>query len=394
MKLRSTIKVGLAMMFLSIVAFMGGCKKNELSEVNTPNAIKSAQTTIDDAKEMITLDAISMRYSEGARRNDTKVFLEDKSLATKGNWEMIWYSFHDMKSVLIMVVKHKYIPNTYAIISKGQKRDNVFSLYQGIYVFGHENFTWLPAGQAPLKIASGAHQLAETMFALKDDCPALGLKSATIKEMIKAMVSKWDKKSDLNIYASGQSLGGAAAVMLGTYAHGIVSTMPNIPDKKVNIKVYNYAGPNVFQKDYVDYYNGLRKDQHINVTEKAICMHRDVVSNYFPHDFNQMLKDYEYGTAFGIVVKGAVAAFNEALELSGEKYVPVGFFSDGSRVYIENKVNLKKYHAWHKMNDPLDWVHNYVYNHLPNNYVVSLDAPPVPFFNGIDPYPTYDDNGN
>lgn len=378
MKLRTTFHIGTAMLFLLFMSFMGGCKKNDLKDINPQAAQKSENVQIDEMKEMLTLSAISMRYHEGAREKETKQLLAMKDLATKGNWELIWYGYHDMKSVEVMIVKHKYLPNTYAIVPKGQKQNNVFSLYQGIYVFGHENFTWLPYGQKPLKIASGAHQVAETMIDLRADAPIFGIQSGTIEAMVKSMAANWDRSGDLNIYVAGHSLGGANASLLGTYVHTILSQIQNVPDKKVNLKIYNYAGPNLFEQDFVDYYNGLKKDQHINVTEKAVLIYKDIVSNYFPYNFKQMSVDYNYSTVFGYAVKAAVASFNAALDLSGEKYVPIGSAYDGSRIMLVNRQDPKRFEVTNEVSGPTDWVNNYLYNHLPNNYLVSVGAPEVP----------------
>ncbi|MFA8449723.1 MAG: hypothetical protein ACEPOW_03405 [Bacteroidales bacterium] len=373
-------------MALCILLF-GGCKKNELKDItSTNNRLKQEGIKIDELKEMLTLSAITMRYHEGAREKETKDLLAQKDLATKGNWDLIWYADNNMLSAQIMIVKHHYLPNTYAIVPKGQKQNNVFSLYQGFNVLGHKEFTWVPPGQKPLYFASGAHQIADAMFNLKADSPNFNLHDAKVSDMIKAMINNWDKNSPITIYVAGHSLGGANASMLGVYIHTALSSIPNIPDKKVNLRIFNYAGPNLFEQDFADYYNNLRNDQHINVFEQAVVIRGDVVSNYFPQAFDQMVEEQNYNSVMKVTVKGMVGAFNLALKASGEKFIPLGFESDGSRMYLINKQDPKKFELDGKISTPKEWINTYLYNHLPNNYLATVGAPEVPHLEHNEPW--------
>ncbi|MFA8300354.1 MAG: hypothetical protein ACEPOV_09350 [Hyphomicrobiales bacterium] len=382
MKTKRTKFLGLFLAVL-VFSFLNGCKKENL-ETTTPNQQLGTEKTasldqIDEPKEMMTLSAIAMRFHQGGREALAKEMLAMPNLATKNNWEMVWYAFNEKKSVQMMVVKHKLIPNTYAVVAKGQKEDNIYSLYQGINVFGKEPWPWVLPGQAEPTIAQGARALANILFEdLRADAPSLNVTNGTLADVFNSITNSWDRKQTLNVYSAGHSLGGANAVMMGAYLHTFLSQVGNVPDKMINLRIYDFAGPNLFRPDFVNYYNNLKKDTHINVKEYFYLIRNDVVCNFFPQNMDGLYNAFPWGWTMKPVIKSFITGFNASLSAASIEYGMVGSEADGSRIWMTNKTDPKLYDLPEKIYFIDGYTKYYGYYHFTDNYMRTLDTPLVP----------------
>ncbi|MFA8299242.1 MAG: hypothetical protein ACEPOV_03695 [Hyphomicrobiales bacterium] len=369
---------------LAILLFvLGGCKKENLTEPvaqsHTKNAIEDSYLYKQGPREMMTLSAIAMRFHQGAREELTKELLADPNLSTGNNWDLVWYAYDEKKSAQMMVVKNKTIPNYYAIVSKGQKEDNVYSLYHGLYVFGGSKWPWVIPGSPQPTIAKGAMSLANILFNLRGDAESLGLKNVTLEELFKNITDNWNKKDKFTVYVTGHSLGGANAVMIGTYMFQKLSAIPNIPDSKISLGIWNFAGPNLFQEDFVNYYrNTMGRSRHIMTIERFYLIRNDVVPNLWPMKMEGLKTIFPWSGLMKIPVNLFVAGFNGILKLSGQHYMSVNTPDNISQIYLDNVTDPKLYDLPKTVNSIGAYTKYYSYNHFTDNYLRAVGAPPVP----------------
>lgn len=357
------------------------CKKDNISEpgkTRIETKIKGIES-IDGPKEMMTLSAIAMRFHQGGREALAEEMLAMSNLATQNKWELVWYAYNEKKSAQMMVVRHKEIPDTYSIVAKGQKQDNIYSLYQGIYVFQGSEWPWVKEGASNIHIAKGAMSLAKILWDIKSEAPKLGVNHpVNLNDLFQHITNNWTKKNDLNVYVAGHSLGGANAVMIGTYIHSKLSAVKNVADNKIKLRIFNFAGPNLFQTDFVDYYNNLKKDQHIDVQQRFYLINNDVVCNLWPHKMDGLNDVFPWGWTMKVPVKLFTKGFNLLLHTSGQEYKMVGSTSDGSRVYMDNATDPKLYDLPEKIYSMGAYAKYYGYYHFTDNYLRSLGATAVP----------------
>ncbi|MFA8451178.1 MAG: hypothetical protein ACEPOW_10825 [Bacteroidales bacterium] len=365
-----------------IFTYVTSCKKDQLDS-QTPQSASAEKiatlNSVDEPKEMMTLAAIAMRFHDGAREDLTRRMLAMSNLSTNNKWELVWYAYNERKSAQMMIVKHKDIPNTYTIASKGQHQSNIFSLIHGVHVFGREPFPWVKPGHAKPYVAEGARMIADLLFDdIRADAPSLNVTNGTLQDVLSAITNKWNKNEKLNIYTTGHSLGGANSVMIGTYVHTFFSTRKNIPDGKINLRMFNYAGPNLFRSDFVKYYNDLKKDTHINVKQYFYLIKNDVVCNFFPHNMDGLYDAFPWAWTMKIPIRLFIRGFNAGLNIGNIRYEQVGSYSDRSRIILVNKEDPNKFDVPNKIWFLDGYAAYYKYNHFTSSYLVSLGAPAVP----------------
>ncbi|MFA8300286.1 MAG: hypothetical protein ACEPOV_09010 [Hyphomicrobiales bacterium] len=373
------MKIKYLMLIVCIFTLMG-CKKEMVAPEKSNTVNLKSDPTINEAVEMITLGSISSKFINGDREDEAKALLADESLATKGNWELIWYGYKSLESVQAMIVKHKTIPNTYAVLTTGQSPTNVFAQYQGLYVFGTHDFEYVKSSSKAPQIATGLHSLIKLIVETKADCSSLGLKDATMWDVFRKITQDLKETDKLTVYVSGHSLGGTNSVMLGTYLHTKFSGLENIPDNKINMKVYDFAGPALYCQSMVDYFRNLSNDTHISFVSYLYSTENDVPPNYWPQNLLGMSEELPLSTIMRFTVKEFAKAFNKSLDLAGVQYKQIYEIGEPNRVVLKNLADPKTFKVEAGKNITfVDGLTNYYcWNHFASSYITSLGGKPVP----------------
>lgn len=370
----------IVMSFLLLVCTINSCKKEELSPTHSANTKETI--AIQEPQEMMTLSAIALRFNQGGRSNDMIKLLSLPDIATKYNWELVWYGYNHLKSAELMIVKHKINPNTYAIVNKGQDMENLFSLYQGINVITTEDWPYTSPYKPNLKVAGGGMSLIDVVLDLNASFAKGGYSTGNLWSVIDDIIkTKWNKSAPLKLYVTGHSLGGACSIGVSSYLHYKLSQVPNIPDNQIQLSVYDFAGPGLYSQEFVEYYNSLKKDTHIKTKQVFYHLYRDVVSNYFPDKMDEIYDNYyDWGLIMKGTIKTFLAGFDASMHLAGVTYKQVGTPYDNSNITLKNLADPKDYgiDVSKKINDPIDFAHYYKYNHFTSSYLKSLGAKEVP----------------
>lgn len=360
-----------------LLLIISSCKKEDNSYIDD---IKSKSETAISAGEIMTLNAISSSFINGYREKETQDLLNKKDLASKGDWKMVWYGYNSLKSVQAMIVKSKSRKNTYALTTTGQNPTNPFALYQGLYVFQMEDFPYVKDGYAVPKVAQGYASLFDLIVNLKPSFSIAEFNNLTIGQTFTKINAQVADNEKVNIYTSGHSLGGANSVGLGVYLQSMFNKMQNLPNAKINIHVYDFAGPSYFSPEFVNYMRNLVNDQKVKFEAYLYAIKNDVPPTFTPFNFAAMGTSFNVNSVMKLFMDDFAKATNGAMDLAGVQYEQIYNVGDPHRITLTNKEDksLFKVKDDGRISFVDDFINMYCYNHYGSSYLVSLGVPKIP----------------
>jgi hypothetical protein len=227
----------------------------------------------------------------------------------ENQWEMAWgpavhrFPFAIFDDNLMYGVRHKTLPDTYAIVIRGTNPIGLWDwLIEDLLV--QKMVSWksekIAAGSKP-KISYSTHLglSALTGLTAAEDLPGEG---QAIEAFLKQVVS--EKISDtVKIHVTGHSLGGALAPLLTLWLsdrQGVDAECWD-PDNSAQLSCYAYAGPSPGNVDFSDYYESQLGESTVRVHNSL-----DVVPHAWARSsMNNLLEIYEGTATPSVIMKSA-----------------------------------------------------------------------------------------
>lgn len=221
----------LIILFLATFFIPGGCKKS-----STPNDIGAE--SIDIPGVMMTLSAIS--YTKDSMSTDTitksiKELLNNTSIATKGQWNLVWGpGISPDKENMIFVTKYMAVKTpVYAITIRGTNISSHFDDFEDLDVFELVQF---PFGQAGDMVSWGALDGLNLLRNTQD--PVTG-------SILQTFLENLSSDAKIPLFITGHSQGGSLAPVV-TYW---LLSLQGFPEK-FTISTYGFAGPAVVNQSF------------------------------------------------------------------------------------------------------------------------------------------------
>ena len=251
-----------------------------------------------------------------------------------------------------------------------------------------ESDNLLNSSSGKMKIAAGAKNYVKALLQLKDffETQVSGefIKSdmsVTITGAVEYLIEQTSPtaKAPLTLYVTGDSLGGTAAVLAGTYLYQWLK-MQDIPPGSVRLRISVTNAPGLYNAAFVSFYNRMVDDRELPVSQQFYRLQHDIVSNYFAFNLQ--------GLAGGIVnatnwlrdrVQWFIAgSVSEYLRLTGQVYAQVGLAQNQTITSVVNKADPRRYNLPEQVATFKDLIHYYEFNHFSSSLLTSLGAPLVP----------------
>lgn len=385
--------------------------------------------TLEEVHQMFTLSIIILRVNDGAERWWIEEQAADKKLPTKGGWSLSWLGENQFLSVAAGIFQHQ-ANRVFAIAFKGQNTSNPIDTYHGIgiqwqdpWLQGihkqwqtrlpfynlskpanetHSDFRqthWKPFEATPsgtqqgssdeMKVSAGAKLYAENLLGLKDQLviksetekTAAAGKALTIVQCIDYLISNYKPTTSnpLTLYVTGDSLGGTAAVLVGTYVFQWLKQQ-SLPVGSVRLRFSFTNAPALYNPAFVNFYNGMMNDSDIIVDQQFFRLKHDIVSNFFAQDMQGFANDIVNATELlrdGVraVIVDPVVLY---LYLSSQTYTQVGLPDKKTLTTIVNKADPARFHLPERISSIDDLIHYYKFNHFSGSLAASMGIPEVP----------------
>ncbi|MFA8298810.1 MAG: hypothetical protein ACEPOV_01475 [Hyphomicrobiales bacterium] len=328
------------------IPFYYSCRKSpSIIEENVPAKHDSSFPIENENEQMVTLAAMSY---VGIDDNSTildslRIVLSNRDYITGGDWELAFYSYHKVKSLLTFVVKSKKYSNTYAVVQRGTNFGSVFNILYDIDVFRTEDWSYTLFNVGDPKIAKGVSNVLRESLNTKGDAYLPFTGRMNLDDYLKQLITYENIEEEFfNIYFAGHSLGGASTIAVSSYfIYNILST---IDDPRLNVGIYTYAAPTLGNKDFVTYYNTLvdmypPSTGNVSINSKRFYNKSDFVPVCLYEDVTKAANlGYPLSFLFRTFIFSTVSVFDKGLKDRGIHYFHVGTEEDGT----SNSVSFDK----------------------------------------------------
>ena len=231
MRINKTVPKYVLVLLILLTVF--SCKKNSDTNVEPIIPPFDDEYEVNEAAEIMTLAAICY-VAEGDSAYVIKdaiiQLLENTSLATAGNWQLVWGPGISgvMDNLVFVAVDSSTSPVSYAIAIRGTNKYSIDDIVQDLQAFHMVPFTYGAPGDS---IAHGSMRGLDSLLNARD--PVSGAK---IDEFLHSIPDDGNKK----MFITGHSQGGALAPLM-TYWFIKSSGLVN----RFTIETYAFAGPSV-----------------------------------------------------------------------------------------------------------------------------------------------------
>ncbi len=231
-----------------------------------------------------------------------------------------------------------------------------------------------------IEVAEGSWKGLETLLAVTSDVfnmppPSIALPTPMAPFFLAEAVGS-TVGTDLDIYVTGHSLGGALATVVGLWLADTAAKWVLRPDK-VNFKTYTFASPTVGNQDFVSYYNGQTANAQVQWQAFRVYNEQDAIPFAYANLIGIPTDGVPYSFLFGVELALVLAGIATALAQAGVSYVQVGTRAAGTAVGLNNDPPSAKWAppCSSKVDHWTDlscWVG---YEHDHNTYLFLLGAP-------------------
>ena len=240
-----------------------------------------------------------------------------------------------------------------------------------------------------MKVAAGAKAYLEDLLKLEDQVTLQLSESSSvfsgqllsITGVVRYLLSKSSPTAEnpLTLYITGDSLGGTAAVLSGTYLFQWLKTLDLAPGSvRLRISVTNAAA--LYNDAFVQFYNGMLDDAVLPVAQQFNRLEYDIVSNYYAFNLSRLPQGIvnasswlEYRVKWFIV-----NPVTDYLRLTGQTYAQIGLAERNTITTIHNTADPRTFNLPQRLSTFEDLIHYYEFNHFSGSLLTSLGAPPVP----------------
>lgn len=342
---------------------------------------------LSEAQEMMTLSAIAYAAEDTKNYQSIQQAIEQELAASStlgGNYTLVWLGITSDFANLMYVVRDARETARFAVAVRGTDwnfLDDWNDDFNVIYTHG-----W-PTASPPnpsIYVAKGAwdgmQALLGTTSNLFNMTPPAIYTPTDMMTLFSAEALWNTYDTDVDIFVTGHSLGGAMATVIGLWMSDTASRWVLRPDK-VNFKTYTFAAPTVGNQDFANYYNAQTDNDQVQWQAFRVYNEQDAI----PHAYQFLADIPEDGVPlspwFALAeLIPAIATVQTALQDYKVAYVDVGSTANGTVVPLNNNPPSTTYPptctnpaaSW---SDFGCWVG---YEHDHNLYLVLLGAATVP----------------
>jgi len=340
-----------------------------------------------EAQEMMTLSAVAYA-GEGTNDYGKIEAAIEAAMASSPivgkNYQLVWLGVSSDFGNVMYIARDNRAPARFAVVVRGTDWDFLSDLKEDFDVLSTN--PW-PTAQPPdpsIYVAAGAWSGLQTLTGLTSNLfnmtpPAIPQPSSMITLfMAEALWNTYD--TDVDIFVTGHSLGGAMATVVGLWLSDTASRWVLRPNK-VNVKSYTFAAPTVGNSSFASYYDAQPGNKQVGWSAFRVHIQEDDV----PYAYQSLGEIPENGIpvsfGFGLEVVAAVSAAQATLSSYNVSYVQVGSASNGTAVTLSNNPPSTQYPPPSNAANPAtSWTEYSVwvgYEHDHNLYLTLLGAPIV-----------------
>ncbi|MEA2604375.1 MAG: hypothetical protein QOF89_5367 [Acidobacteriota bacterium] len=252
--------------------------------------------------------------------------LEDTQYATQGQWKLVWFGINHDASNLTYVVRDTTKPARFAIAIRGTVWQHLDNVVEDMAIFHTKDWTTAVPPTPGIKIARGTYYGLQQLIPLTSSISNVAMPSVsvamTLVHFLMVQALALPTGTDLEVFVTGHSLGGALATVLGTWLVEQASQWDFRP-KKVNFKTYTFAAPTVGNQAFATYYDGMPSNPKVGVQALRVFNASDVL----PHCFSELNEITNIGIPMTekakLEVDALVLPFTAGMKLTGVSYVHV-----------------------------------------------------------------------
>lgn len=338
-----------------------------------------------EAQEMMTLSTIAYAAEDTNNYRQIRLAIAKElgaSSVLAKNFQLVWLGISPDWANLMYVARDIRETARYAVVVRGTDWNFLADLKQDFCVLEKHDWPTASPPNPSIYVAEGAWDglqalLATTSNVVNMTPPPIEM-PATMESffLAEALGSTFD--TDLDIFVTGHSLGGAMATVVGLWLSETASKWVLRP-QKVNFKTYTFASPTVGNQDFARYYNGQTNNSQVGWEAFRVYNEQDAI----PFAYADMKDLAENGIPltgiFGFEVAFSAGLVNTELTDNNVSYVQVESTSDGTAVGLNNNPPSSKWPP--NCNNPaaswIDYACWVSYEHEPNTYLFLLGAPAV-----------------
>jgi hypothetical protein len=298
--------------------------------------------------------------------------LRDKSLATQGNWELVWLALSGANANMAFIVRSTNGSNEFAVIARGTDADLTDILEDldvGTVVPFPES-----GSPTPVYVSKGAMDaFKRVVTALSIVSPSPGLK---LDQALATALKESPYTSQPTVYVTGHSLGGCIATMLAPFLQ-----KQTWPKQQPKFAVITFAAPTAGVQSFVDYFDSrpwIIDDRQNNAYDLVphAWADLDTTAAWYPSPGPQAT--LEVKTLIGTISK----------RTKGNVYVQPGTLRPMNTNYTKLAKTLVN-------KTTQDFLGQVAFQHANSTYLDLLEAPPVPSPPAVtDLNPTFGAAGN
>ena len=340
---------------------------------------------LSESQEMMTLSAIAYAGENTNNYQQIKQAIEQEMAASSvlgGNFQLVWLGISPDWANLMYLARDTRQTARFAVVVRGTDWNFLTDWKDDFDVIDTHDWPTANPPNASIYVAQGAWDGLQALLATTSNVfnmtpPPIEMPtSLEMFLMSEALSSTYD--TDVDIFVTGHSLGGAMATVVGLWLADTTSKWVLRPNK-INFKTYTYASPTVGNQDFANYYNGQTANAQVQWQAFRVYNEQDAI----PSGYGNLGSLPENGIPitffFGLELVAAIGVVETALTDAKVSYVQVESTSNGTAVGLSNIPPSSTYPP-PSTQPASDWT-GYAgwvgYEHDHNLYLVLLGAPVV-----------------
>ncbi|HEX6747793.1 MAG TPA: lipase family protein [Longimicrobium sp.] len=341
-----------------------------------------------EAQEMMTLSSIAYAGENTGSYQQIQQAIESELAASSvvgPYFQLVWLGITPDFSNLMYVARDNRETARFAVVVRGTDWNFLTDWKEDFDVIDKHDWPTASPPNPRIYVAQGSWDGMTDLLATQSNLfnmtpPAIPQPSNMITLfMAEALWNTYD--TDVDIFVTGHSLGGAMATVIGLWLADTASTWVLRPNK-VNFKTYTFAAPTVGNQDFVNYYNGQTANPQVQWQAYRVYNEQDAIPFGYANIGGVAEDGVPYSLLFATLeLIPALAAIQTALDQAGVAYVDVGSASNGTALGLSNNPPSSSWpppcNSEVKNFDP-DFACWVGYEHDHNTYLFLLGAPTIP----------------
>lgn len=291
---------------------------------------------LEEAREMMELSAIAYAEEDSgdyATIQRAIVAALSTSEALGGHFRLVWLGVSADFGNLMFVARDDRAPARFAVVARGTDWSFLSDWNEDFNVLCTDPWPTAEPPDPAIEVARGSWDGLQTLLELTsevfDASPGSIASPMSMIHLLmsEALLTPYD--TDLDVWVTGHSLGGAMATILGLWLVDTTSRWV-LREKKVNLKTYTFAAPTTGNQAYADYYDSQTDNPHVGWDAYRVFNEQDVV----PHAYANLPGVLDCGipmsTELLLELTATLATVSAALDAAGVSYAHVGSSENGT----------------------------------------------------------------